>query len=209
MAVSCLYLKRRFLAYSSQGTGYWLDEAVGVCVCVCVCVYVSPLGSPSKQEVWGRRGAFGGRNTGRRRRRRRRERGRGLNFKKPLTHAAAGPDHSTDAFVHSLSLSSPSLSFIPCVFGDTRRVQISKSHCLLRLQTGAPSVNPNHICAPLVDWSGIFDLFSSGGSTIRHEGVVVVGGVVRNRTFGKGGENGPLHCTSVALQRVEQRTLKG
>lgn len=136
---------------------------------VCMRIYVSPLGSPRKQEVWGRRGAFGGRNT--RRRRRRRERGRGLNFKKPLTHAAAGPDHSTDAFVHCLSLSSLSLSFIPCVFGDTHRVQISKSHCLLRLQTGAPSVNPNHICTPLADWSGIFDLSSSGGSTIRRKGV--------------------------------------
>lgn len=57
----------------------------------------------------------------------------GLNFKKPLTHAAAGPDHSTDAFVHFFLLSlflSYSFTLIPCVFGDMRRVQISKSHCL-------------------------------------------------------------------------------
>lgn len=33
-------------------------------------IYVSPLGSPRKQEVWGRRGAFVGRNMGRRRRER-------------------------------------------------------------------------------------------------------------------------------------------
>lgn len=120
---------------------------------VCMRIYVSPLGSPRKQEVWGRRGAFGGRNT--RRRRRRRERGRGLNFKKPLTHAAAGPDHSTDAFVHCLSFSSPSLSFIPCVFGDTRRVQISKSHCLLRLQTGGPVRQPQSYLCPArrLEWN--------------------------------------------------------
>lgn len=99
---------------------------------------------PESRKCEGRSGAFWGRNRGRRRRRR----GRGLNFKKPLTHAAAGPDHSTDAFVHCFSLSSPSLSFIPCVFGDTRRVQISKSHCLLRLQNWGPRPSTPIISLP-------------------------------------------------------------
>lgn len=140
--------------YKRQESGNWLDEAVGVYAYIYVATGLSQKAG-SVREKWG---LWGGGIQGEEEEKKR-ERGRGLNIKKPLTHAAAGPDHSTDAFVHclslSVSLSSPSLSFIPCVFGDTRRVQISKSHCLLRLQTGGPVRQPQSYLCPArkLEWN--------------------------------------------------------